>query len=80
MWCIRIYKMHSIGTAIVGQERGTYHVEFARKEGCATVLCFALVSRMTLKEMALSVERLLDWFGRVNVTLTTIHDGYIAQT
>lgn len=72
--------MHSIGTAIVGQERGTYHVEFARKEGCATVLCFALVSRMTLKEMALSVERLLDWFGRVNVTLTTIHDGYIAQT
>jgi hypothetical protein len=30
--------------------------------------------------MALSVERLLDWLGRVNVTLTTINDGYIAQT
>jgi len=72
--------MHSIDTTIIGSKRGTYHIEFARKEGCATVLCFALVGRMTFKEMALSVERLLDWLGRVNVTLTTIHDGYIAQT
>lgn len=64
----------------MGWERGTYHIKFARKEGCTTVLCFALVGRMNLKEMALSVERLLDWLGRVNVTLTTIHDGYIAQT
>jgi hypothetical protein len=62
------------------EKRGTYHIEFARKEGCAAVLSFALIGRMTLKEMALIVECLLDWLRSVNVTLTTIHDGHIAQT
>jgi len=34
---------------------------------------------MALEEVALEFERLLDWFGRVNVTLTTIHYGDVAQ-
>jgi hypothetical protein len=35
---------------------------------------------MALKELAFSVERLLDWLRRVDVTLTTIDDGHIAQS
>ena len=39
----------------------------------------ALVSRMVLEEVALHVKRLLDWFGRVDVTLATVYHGNIAQ-
>lgn len=35
---------------------------------------------MALKELAFIFERLLDWLRRVDVALTTIDDGYIAQT
>ena len=34
---------------------------------------------MALEEVAFRIKRLLDWFGRVNVTLTTIHYWDVAQ-
>jgi hypothetical protein len=34
---------------------------------------------MALEEVAFCIERLLDWFGRVDVTLATVHDWDVAQ-
>jgi hypothetical protein len=34
---------------------------------------------MALEEVAFHTKRLLDWFGRVDVTLATVHNRYIAQ-
>jgi hypothetical protein len=34
---------------------------------------------MALEEVPFCIERLLDWFGRVDVTLATVHDGDVAQ-
>jgi hypothetical protein len=55
MWCIKICEAHKIDTAITRRERGTYHIKFAREEGCAAVLCLALVGRMILKKLTLSL-------------------------
>ena len=35
---------------------------------------------MALEEVAFRIKRLLNWFGRVDVTLTTVHYGNVAQT
>ena len=61
------------------RERSTYHVKLARQERCAAVLRLALVSRMALEEVTFRIKRLLNWFGCVNVTLTTVHYGDVAQ-
>jgi hypothetical protein len=34
---------------------------------------------MALEEVAFCIERLLDWFRRVDVTLATVHDRDVAQ-
>ena len=34
---------------------------------------------MVLEEVALYIRRLLDWFGRVDITLATGYHGNIAQ-
>jgi len=64
----------------VSRGYGTYHIEFAREEGCPTILGLALIGRMTLEKLALSFERLLDRLRNVNVTLATVYNRYIAQT
>jgi hypothetical protein len=57
----------------------TDHVKLARQERCAAVLGLALVGRMALEEVAFCIKCLLDWFGRVDVTLATVHDRDAAQ-
>jgi hypothetical protein len=57
----------------------TVHVKLARQERCAALLRLALVSRMAPEEVAFCIKRLLDWFGRVDVTLVMVHNRDVAQ-
>ena len=59
---------------------GTYHIEFAYEKGHATILRLSLVYGMLLKELTLSIKRLLDWLQRVDVALTTSDNRDVAQT
>ena len=59
---------------------GTYHIKFACEEGRAAVLRLSLVCGMALKELTLSIKRLLDWLRCVDVALTTIDNRDVAQT
>jgi hypothetical protein len=60
MWCIKIYRGTASEMKVQLENMVQYHVEFAREEGRATVLSFALVCRMVLEKLALVFERLLD--------------------
>lgn len=58
----------------------SYHVQLSGQVRGSAVLGLALVSGMVLEEGALSLQGLVDGLLGINITLSTVDDGNVAET
>lgn len=70
-------EMESMSRALTDGS-AAYHVQLASEIRSATVLCFALVCLVVLKERSLAFQRTSNGFLSVNVTLSTVDHRDVA--
>lgn len=58
----------------------SYHVQLSGQVRGSAVLGLTLVSGMVLEEGALSLQGLVDGLLGINITLSTVDDGNVAET